>query len=274
MPAWRALIAASQLPPGEARTLAAHASGQPRSWLLAHDDEDAGEAAVAVLALFARRRAGEPMAYITGEREFYSLMFGVTPAVLIPRPETELLVDLALVPERLPPGARVLDIGTGSGAIAVTLARVLASSRRHGEVWACDLSPAALEVARSNAVRHDVSVHFRQSDVCAAFHGERFHLIVSNPPYIAAGDPHLKLGDVRFEPALALTSGADGMELIRRIATEAREQLHPGGWLLFEHGYEQAAPCAGLLASLGYEAVSNHADLAGIARVCTGRWPA
>ena len=159
MPTWRELIAASGLPASEAQLLAAHAAVRPRSWLLAHDDEEAGSAAEALRALYARRRTGEPIAYITGEREFYSLEFTVTPEVLIPRPETELLVDLAL--ERLPQGGRLLDIGTGSGAIAVAVAH----ARADAAVSACDLSAAALSVARGNAARHGTQIEFRHSDV-------------------------------------------------------------------------------------------------------------
>jgi len=265
MPTWRDLIAASGLPTGEARLLAAHASARPRSWMLAHDDEEAGTTADALRALYARRRSGEPIAYITGQREFYSLEFTITPDVLIPRPETELLVDLAL--ERLPQGGRMLDIGTGSGAIAVSVAH----ARADAAVSACDLSEAALNVARGNATRHGVAVRFEHSDLLAAYSGQRFHVIASNPPYIAAGDAHLSQGDVRFEPRLALTSGSDGLELIRRIAGDARAHLHAGGWLLLEHGHDQGATCTALLRSLGYTEVNAHADLAGIARVCVGR---
>lgn len=265
MPSWRELIAASGLPAGEAQLLAAHAAGRPRSWMLAHDEEEADAAADALCALYARRQAGEPIAYITGEREFYSLAFTVTPDVLIPRPETELLVDLAL--ERLPQGGRLLDIGTGSGAIAVAFAH----ARPDALVSACDLSQAALQVARGNAARLGVRVDFRHSDMFDVYTGERFDIILSNPPYIAELDAHLGQGDVRFEPRLALTGGADGMALIRRIASEARAHLHTGGWLLFEHGHDQGTDCTALLKSLGYTGVDDHADLAGIARVCAGR---
>ncbi len=265
MPTWRELIAASGLPASEAQLLAAHAASRPRSWLLAHDDEEAGATADALRALYARRQAGEPIAYITGEREFYSLEFTVTPDVLIPRPETELLVDLAL--ERLPQGGRLLDIGTGSGAIAVAVAH----ARPDASVSACDISQAALQVARGNAARHGTQIEFRHSDVLDAYAGERFDIIVSNPPYIAEQDAHLGQGDVRFEPRLALTSGADGLGLIRRIAGDARTHLHAGGWLLFEHGHDQGTACTALLRSLGCAEVNGHADLAGIARVCVGR---
>lgn len=267
MSTWRDLIAASGLPAGEAQLLAAHAAGRPRSWVLAHDEEEADAAADALRALYARRQAGEPIAYITGEREFYSLEFVVTPDVLIPRPETELLVDLAVA--RLPQRGHLLDVGTGSGAIAVALAH----ARPDAAVSACDLSQTALQVARGNAARHGTQVDFRHSDALDAYAGQRFDIIVSNPPYIAEQDAHLGQGDVRFEPRLALTSGADGLALIRQIAGDARAHLHAGGWLLFEHGHDQGAACTALLRSLGYTEVDDHADLAGIGRVCVGRWP-
>ncbi len=268
MATWQALLAASGLARSEAQWLASHVAGRPRSWLLAHADEEA-EAAVAqaVRKAFARRCHGEPMAYITGEREFYSLAFQVTPAVLIPRPETEQLVELALA--RLPRGGRLLDIGTGSGAIAIALAH----TRPDAQVLAGDISPAALQVAQANASRLGVNVAFRQSDGLQGFASESFDVITSNPPYIAEGDPHLGEGDVRFEPRLALTSGADGLRLIRQIAADARAHLAPDGWLMFEHGHDQGPACAGLLATLGYTEVADLADLAGLPRVCLGKWP-
>jgi release factor glutamine methyltransferase len=213
-----------------------------------------------------RRAAGEPIAYLTGACEFYGLEFRVTPAVLIPRPETELLVDLAL--ERLPAAgrARVLDLGTGSGCIAVTLAHL----RPQLEVWAADVSPAALEVARDNARRLLAPVRFRRSDWLAGQAGERFDLILANPPYVAAHDPHLSQGDLRFEPACALVAGEDGLDDIRRIVAAAPAHLAPGGWLLFEHGYDQARRCRALLAAAGFARVASWRDLAGIERVSGG----
>ena len=265
MPTWRELIAASGLPASEAQLLAAHAAGRPRSWLLAHDDEEAGAAANTLHVLYARRRAGEPIAYMIGQREFYSLEFTVTPDVLIPRPETELLVDLAVA--RLPQRGRLLDVGTGSGAIAVAMAH----ARPDAAVSACDISEAALRVARGNAARHGAQIDFRHSDVLDGYISERFDIIVSNPPYIAEQDTHLGQGDVRFEPRLALTSGAAGMDLIRRLAASARSHLEAGGWLMFEHGHDQSPACTALLQSLGYAQVRDFSDLAGIPRVCTGR---
>lgn len=270
MPAWRELISASGLPQREAQLLAAQVAGKPRSWLLAHDDEVPAPAAHdALLGLYARRRAGEPVAYLTGEREFCSLALRVTPDVLIPRPETELLVELALA--RLPPQGRLLDVGTGSGAIAIACAH----ARPDARVYASDLSPAALALAAENAARHapDLSLlTLRAGDLFAPWADERFAVIASNPPYVAAGDPHLAQGDLRFEPALALTDGADGLAIIRRLAADARRHLLPGGWLLFEHGHDQGPACVALLQALGYAAVADTLDLAGLPRVCSGQW--
>lgn len=270
MPTWRELIAASGLPPLEAQILAAHVAGKPRSWLLAHDDEDAAVAGM-LQGLYARRRAGEPVAYLTGEREFYGLSFAVSPAVLIPRPETELLVQLSL--RHLPMGGRLLDVGTGSGAIAVAVAVEAAHERRNAQVQACDISEAALQMAQENARRHGAQIAFIRSDLLAAYAGECFDVIASNPPYVAEGDVHMSQGDVLFEPRLALTAGGDGMAVIRRLAETARMHLRAGGWLLVEHGHDQGDLCIALLRSLGYLDVMGHADLAGLTRVCAGRWP-
>lgn len=267
MATWQALLAASGLARSEAQLLASHVAGQPRSWLLAHADEEPDTTlAQAVRSAFARRRTGEPVAYITGEREFYSLAFHVTSAVLIPRPETEQLVELALA--RLPRGGRLLDIGTGSGAIAIAIAH----ERPDAQVLAGDISTAALQLARANASRLGVAVAFRHSDGLQGFAGETFDVITSNPPYIAEDDPHLSQGDVRFEPRLALTSGADGLQLIRHIAAEARTRLASDGWLMFEHGHDQGPACAALLTGLGYAEVADLPDLAGLPRICLGKW--
>jgi release factor glutamine methyltransferase len=261
------LIAQSGLPSLEARMLLERVLGKARAWLIAHADEAAGaEAAQAFSALAARRREGEPIAYILGVREFYGLEFRVAPAVLIPRPETELLVELAL--ERIPVDAavRVLDLGTGSGAVAVALAK----QRRNAMLTAVDIDYAALAVARANASRHGVIVRFFCGDWFGALSGETFDLIVSNPPYVAAGDAHLASGDVRFEPKRALVGGADGLDCIRAIVAQAGAHLRPGGWLLFEHGYDQAGSCRLLLAEQGYRQVQSARDLAGIERVSAG----
>jgi release factor glutamine methyltransferase len=212
-----------------------------------------------------RRLHGEPIAYILGTREFFGLTFGVTPATLIPRSDTELLVELAL--ERIArPKARVLDMGTGSGAIALAIAH----QRPDAEVWACDASAAALVVARDNAHRLGIAnAHFIESNWFSALREQRFDVIVSNPPYIAADDRHLSLGDVRFEPITALASGADGLDDIRRIVGQAGVHLEKNGWLLLEHGYDQAALVRELLQAAGLTAVFSARDLSGIER-CSG----
>lgn len=240
-----------------------------RAYLLAHPERELDEAEnAAYRALLQRRMAGEPMAHILGEREFFGLNLKVTPATLIPRPETELLVELAL--ERLPQrsGIRALDLGTGTGAVALSIAH----ARPDVEVVAVDASAAALEVAGENAQRLELhNVSFLHGDWFSALAGQSFDLIVSNPPYIAAGDEHLTQGDVRFEPISALVSGADGLDDIRQIAGGACAHIHPGGWLLLEHGYGQAATVRGLLLAAGWGAVFSARDLSGIERVTGGR---
>ncbi len=253
----------------EAQVLLGHAIGQSRTWLIAHGGDPLDPEQTAAFAdLFERRWSGEPIAYILGEREFFSLNFMVTPAVLIPRPETELLVELAL--ERLPADrpCQVLDLGTGSGAVAVTLAL----HRPQAEVVALDQSAAALDVAQENAERLGAgNLRLIQSNWYSALGEKKFDLIASNPPYIAADNPHLAQGDLRFEPAAALASGADGLDDIRTIVRGAAVHLKPGGWLLFEHGYDQAAACRSLLAQSGFLQIGSSADLAGIERASYGQ---
>ena len=265
MPTWRELIAASGLPRAEARGLAVHAAQRNAAWLIAHDTDEAEPGVVAVLRdLLARRQRGEPLAYIIGEREFYGLSLRVTPEVLIPRPETELLVELVI--ERLPKNGRLLDVGTGSGAIAIAVA----VQRPDAQIVACDISPGALAVARDNAERLGADVHFVASDGLTDVPGQAFDVIASNPPYIAEGDPHLSQGDLRFEPAIALHCGRDGLDMIRRLVRDAHAALRPGGWLLCEHGYDQGEACVSLWRSTGFGAVEDRRDLAGMARVCIG----
>ena len=259
--------ALAQLPlnPLENRILLCHALDITRVALITQSDRTLTEdEAARVCALAARRIAGEPIAYITGQREFYGLDFHVTDAVLIPRPDTELLVELAI--ERTPVRGRLLDMGTGSGAIAVSIAH----SRPDAGVTALDVSEAALAVARGNEERNRARVRFVHSDWFAALDGEQFDIIVSNPPYIASGDEHLSQGDLRFEPQGALTAHADGLSALRTIADGAPQHLVPGGWLLMEHGYDQAAQVRGLLAR-HYDEVQSWRDLAGIERVTGGR---
>jgi release factor glutamine methyltransferase len=256
-------LAQSPLDPLETRILLGHVLGLSRVQLITRAERvpDAGEAA-RLHALFERRLAGEPIAYLTGEREFYGLDFHVTPAVLIPRPDTELLVELACA--RLPRGGSVLDMGTGSGAIAIAIAH----ARPDAQVSALDASAAALEVARFNAARHGVQVNFLQADWYAGLAPRRFSMIVANPPYIVAGDRHLSEGDLRFEPVDALTDHADGLSALRAIIDGAPGFLAQEGWLLMEHGYDQAAAVRELLH--GWDAVASWCDLAGIERVTGG----
>lgn len=261
-------LAATAIEPREARILLAAASGFSQASVIAHPERELpAEVAQRFEAMAARRRAGEPLAYILGRREFYGLELAVGPAVLIPRPETELLVELAL--ERLPADAdaAVLELGTGSGAIALALKRL----RRRARIVAVEASAAALEVARHNAARLGLEVEFRHGRWFGPVAGERFALVVANPPYVAEEDPHLAQGDLRFEPRSALAAGADGLDAIREIARAAPAHLAPGAWLLLEHGMGQERAVRGIVAAAGLEGVTTWPDLAGIARVTGGR---
>lgn len=268
--ATRRLGDALALPPREARLeariLACNALAVETVWLLAHDTDPLTEdQSTAFDVLLDRRLAGEPVAYILGEREFYGRPFRVTPATLIPRPETEHLVEAAL--KHGPAAASVLDIGTGSGCIAVTLKL----ERPDWQVTAVDLSLEALAIARSNADRLGANIEFLHSDLFAALDGCIFDLVVSNPPYVAEADPHMAQGDVRHEPRSALTSGADGLDAIRDIVKRAPAHLADGGWLLLEHGWDQGEAVGRLLVEAGFEAVFLEHDLAGQARVSGGQ---
>lgn len=255
------------VPVPEARLLLGEVLGCNHAWLEAHrDDELADDVAARFDALVARRAAGEPVAYLLGRREFFGRDFAVSPAVLIPRPETELLVEIALTAVADLPAPRILDLGTGSGCLAVTLAL----ERPKAEVTAVDISPVALAVARTNAQRLGATLRCIESEWFAALAGERFDLIVSNPPYVAEGDPHLAKGDLRFEPPLALACGIDGLAAIRRIVAEAPAHLTPAGGLHLEHGYDQAVAVAQLLEAAGFTDIEQHCDLAGIVRVSGG----
>lgn len=238
------------------------------AWLLTHPEHRLDyEKYARYLALFERRLGGEPIAYLLGSREFFGLNFKVSPATLIPRPETELLVDLAL--QRIPQHgtSRILDLGTGSGAIALSIAH----ARPDTEVVAVDASQDALEVAQYNVKHLGLhNVRLLHSDWYAALHDECFDLIVSNPPYVAVGDAHLSQGDLRFEPLGALASGADGLDDIRRICAQAKAHLHSGGWLLLEHGYDQAERVRELLQQAGFAGTFSARDLSGIERVSGG----
>ena len=264
------LTSASATPRLDAEVLLAHALGRARSHLLAHADEaPEAQAAQRFEVLLAARARGEPVAYLTSKREFWSLALTVTPATLIPRPETELLVEQAL--ERIPSGAAwsILDLGTGSGAIALALARELPACN----VTATDASGAALEVARGNAEALGIkNVEFVTGDWFTPLHGRRYRLIVSNPPYVEEADPHLNEGDVRFEPRSALTSGADGLDDIRRIIAAAPGHLETGASLLLEHGWNQGESARELLRSAGFRSATTYSDLAGHERVSAGIW--
>lgn len=260
-----ALLRQPQLSPLEARILIAHALHLSRVQLITQSERAlTQEEAQRLDDLFQRRLHGEPIAYLVGEREFHGLAFHVTPDVLIPRPETELLVELGI--ERLPAQGRVLDLGTGSGAIAVAIAQ----ARQDADVIAIDASTAALAIAQKNAERHAARVRFLQSDWYAAVMSERFDLIVANPPYIRENDPHLSQGDLRFEPVMALTDHADGLSALRKIIDGASTHLTSSGWLLMEHGYDQAEEVRELLEACGFRHVRSWKDLAGIERVSGG----
>lgn len=255
--------------------LALGRTAHDRAWLLSHDRDPLDKtAAERWRTLVQRRLHGEPMAYLTGEQEFFGLLLQVDTRVLVPRPDTETLVQWAL--DLLPGLTRstagsqpvnVLDLGTGSGAIALAIQSRSPAVR----VSATDASAGALAVARSNAERLGLKIHFEQGHWLGAVPGLRFDLIVSNPPYIAEGDAHLPA--LGFEPGTALTAGPDGLDDLRSIVCSAPGSLQPGAWLLLEHGYDQAPAVRGLLLAAGFDQVSSRADLAGIERCSGGRWP-
>lgn len=252
----------------DAQLLLARHFRQSRAWLVAHDDEAVSTAAAVHLqAQMARRAAGEPLAYVLGHAEFRGLDLQVSPAVLVPRPETELLVEWAL--ELLPAETRddVVDLGTGSGAIALALQ----GERPGARITATDASAGALEVARANAAQHGAAVEFAQGDWWQAVAGRRFALAVSNPPYVAGDDPHLlALG---HEPRSALTPEGDGLADLRRLIEDAPGHLKPGAWLLLEHGHDQGVATCRMLSQRGFVATSTRVDLAGLPRCSGGRWP-
>ncbi|MFL9991762.1 peptide chain release factor N(5)-glutamine methyltransferase [Paraburkholderia sediminicola] len=272
-----ALLRASPLPPLEARILLTHVLGWRHTQLITRSDEALDSTVVErYRALEARRVAGEPVAQLVGAREFFGLDLEVTPNVLIPRPETELLVETALAAMDNISRPRVVDLGTGTGAIALAIA----SMRPDAQVWALDRSAEALAVATRNASRlldakrPGGAVVLQQSDWYGSLDAAlRFNVIVSNPPYIASGDPHLSEGDLRFEPRGALTDEADGLSAIRKIVAGAPTRLAANGVLWIEHGYDQAAAVRALLAAQGFAEVRSEQDLAGIERISGGRLP-
>lgn len=240
-----------------------------RAWLLAHDSDPMPADALRRCAELVRRRlAGEPVAYLSGNKAFYGINLQVDARVLVPRPDTETLVDWALEAlQGCTAPARMLDLGTGSGAIALAVK----SQRPDIDVTATDASADALGVARANARRLGLALHFNAGHWLQAVPGQRFDVIASNPPYIAEGDPHLAA--LGHEPIGALTAGPDGLDDIRAIVSAAPEALQPGGWLLLEHGHDQAGAVRALLARRGFEQISSRTDLADIARCSGGRWP-
>ena len=303
------LIRHSQLPRAEARRLLAYLTGQPLTWFMAHGDDPADpDIATRFQALAKRRRAGEPLAYLLGQQEFYGRPFAVSPAVLIPRADTETLVETALEQlarlrrQRCAVPLSLLELGTGSGIIAITLALEAPDTEAH----AVERSPEALAVAQQNAkalgadrihwhagswwqaLANATGSHEATENAATAAQttspitarqgrpteppARRFDLIVSNPPYIAANDHHLQQGDLRFEPPQALAAGPDGLDDLRIIIGGAPAHLSPGGWLLLEHGYDQEAPVQALLRDAGFAEVFTRRDLAGQPRVSGGRW--
>ncbi|MDP1610384.1 MAG: peptide chain release factor N(5)-glutamine methyltransferase [Sulfuritalea sp.] len=264
-----ALAAArAKLPASEARLLLGHVLQQSAAWLIGHDDQLLAEPEMLAFAsLVARRAGGEPVAYLVGYREFFGREFEVSTSVLIPRPETELLVEIALAKVGAGAAARILDLGTGSGCIAITLALEIPRA----QVTAVDASAAALQLAGKNAERFGAQVRLLQSDWYSALAGECFDLIVANPPYIAAADPHLAAGDLRHEPPSALASGADGLDALCRIVAEAPAHLASGGRLWLEHGYDQGEAVRELLLQAGFVDIEQRRDLAGIMRASGGR---
>jgi release factor glutamine methyltransferase len=268
MTLFEALTAAKQkIDRLDARLLLQYATGCTHTDLLARPETPVIAPAYAQFAEWVERRAaGEPLAYLVGETEFRGRNFQVSPAVLIPRPETEVLIDLARDRLRGLPSPRLLDLGTGSGIVAISLALECPAA----QIVAVDVSEAAISVARNNAGRLGANVDFRHSDWFASLAGETFDLIVSNPPYVAEGDPHLALNGLPFEPRLALTdqvANGDGLACIRHIIAAAAAHLKPAGWLLFEHGYDQGPASRNLLTAAGFKAAFTHPDLAGIDRV-------
>lgn len=248
----------------DAQWILCHLLKQTRAWLLAHDQEWLPPAAAkAWPELLARRAGGEPLAYVLGEREFCGLSLQVSPAVLVPRPETELLVDWALACLDQAPSQDVIDLGTGSGAVALAIRH----ARPQAQVLATDASAEALRMARLNAGRLGLEVKFAPGDWWAAAGSGRFGLAVSNPPYVAAADPHLAA--LRHEPPCALVAGAEGLDALVPLIRHAPPHLLPGAWLLLEHGHDQARAVQVLLMAAGFEAVSTRLDLAGLPR-CTG----
>ena len=258
----------------DARLLLEHVAGCTHAELIAHAERELAAERVAQFdALLARREGGEPLAYLVGSAWFLGFEFAVTDAVLIPRSDTEVLVEQASARARLLSAPRIVDLGTGSGIVAIVLARQCPAA----QLSAVDISAAALDLARANAAAHRVSIRFLQGDWYAPLGCECFDLIVANPPYVAAGDPHLQQNGLLFEPPGALTdgeAGGDGLACIRRLIVGARDHLLPGGWMYIEHGYDQAVKVRALLQAAGFAEVASWRDAAAIERVSGGCLPA
>lgn len=265
----QALLAAARLPWIERRALLSHVTGLSSVGLVTQENAVPSTMQCAAFwALVEQRVRGEPLAYLIGEREFFSRSFAVNPEVLIPRPETELLVELALSHLAVDEPAGVLDLGTGSGNMGITLALERPQSR----VVATDIAPATLVVAKSNALRLGATIDFVCSDWYASLGPSRYQVIVSNPPYIASGDAHLDQGDLRFEPRGALCDGQDGLSALEKVIAGSPRHLAPGGWIFVEHGYDQADPVRSQLRTAGLGEVQSWRDLAGIERASGGCW--
>ena len=264
------LTAISETPRLDAEILLAAALERSRAYLLAWPERVAEQAQITRFNDWLKRRlTGEPVAYLLGRREFWSLELLVTPDTLIPRPETELLVELSLARLPLERVTAVADLGTGSGAIALALA----VERPLAKIVATDCSSAALAVARRNAEQLGIStVEFRIGDWCAPLAGERFDLIAANPPYVAMSDPYWQTGDLRFEPPDALLAEQEGLAALRTLIDQAPDYLLPGGWLFLEHGYDQGQVVPALLRQRGFVEVADHCDAAGVSRCAGGRW--
>lgn len=275
------MLSASPTPRLDAELLLAHVLDRPRSYFFAWPEALLTTGQMdQFLQLIDQRKAGHPIAYLTGQREFWSLQLKVTEATLIPRPDTELLVELALGlalnPESSPAQntqstIKVADLGTGTGAIALALAK----ERPHWEVTAIDISPEALAIATENAIINGIrNTVFIEDSWCSPLAKGSMDMIVSNPPYIRSNDPHLKEGDVRYEPLSALVSGIDGLDDIRVIAEQSLQSLKPGGWILLEHGYDQGKPVLTILSQAGFTQIRTETDLSGHDRVTLARKPA
>jgi release factor glutamine methyltransferase len=267
----RLLSAQSEQPKLEAEILLSHVTGKSRTHFRAFAESEVTAAeALLYRRLIEQRQSGQPIAYLTGTREFWSLNFEVTSDVLIPRPETELLVEIALEWIRILPKPRVLDLGTGSGAIPISIAK----ERPDAELTAVELSPNALALAKNNAIRLGAPrIRFLLGDWLQALpSAEPFDLIVSNPPYISDQDGHLESGDLRYEPRSALASGPEGLDAIRTIAREARAFIRPGGGLALEHGFQQAPAIHAILADQGYHSIETRTDLQRHPRVTMARY--